>query len=262
MRRRPDMAARTSLPSPRDSIADEPVIDDRFDDARDDALDDARDDALDDARDDARDDALAEPVPETEEEAWMADQLVRLVGGHLLDTMDVEDPAQADYLEWAAAEARAQLTPAERVALAEEARRFAARMRAELGWGEPVKREEPPRPRVRRARRRAPMPVARVEGDPADAPHSARAGGTAIRAAVAAAATQHASPYLGLAVCAGVGRALWDEPCDRWLALPPGVAPGEHVSLPVRGDSMQPLLHDGDTLLVRVGSACVAGDVV
>ena len=104
------------------------------------------------------------------------------------------------------------------------------------------------------------MPVACFVGAPEESP--ARDGGTSIRDAIAAAARTAATPYLDLAVCAGAGRALWDEPCDRWLALPPGVAAGEHVALPVRGDSMQPLLHDGDTLRVRVGSACVVGDVV
>ena len=219
------------------------------------------------------DETLDDLRPETPEEARLADFLVRLVGGHLLDTMDVEDPANVRYLEWAAADAHAQLTPAERVTLAEEARAFATRMRAELeasgALPSPKRVGDAPVPevvrgRVRerapRTRRRTPMPVACFAGEPEEAP--ARDGGTSIRDAIAAAARVAATPYLDLAVCAGAGRALWDEPCDRWLALPPGVAAGEHVALPVRGDSMQPLLHDGDTLLVRVGSACVTGDVV
>ena len=242
---------------------------------------------LDDRQRDVMPDEVTELRPETDEEAWMADQLVRLVGGHLLATMDVEDLRHANYLEWAAEEARAQLTPAERVALAEEAREFAARMRAEFARldaeeasrsaadAKPDVTEAAPAPhgtRVRerehrervprRRRRQAPMPVACVAGDPVDVSDAACVGTADIRQAVAAAAHAGAAPYLDLAVCAGVGRALWDEPCDRWLALPPGVTAGEHVALPVRGDSMQPLLHDGDTLLVRVGSACVPGDVV
>ena len=83
-----------------------------------------------------------------------------------------------------------------------------------------------------------------------------------MRDAVTAAARTPVAPFLELAVCAGAGRVLWDEPCERWIAIPPEVPPGEHVALPVRGDSMQPMLHDGDTLLVRIGSACTAGDVV
>lgn len=235
--------------------------------------------------------ASAPPRPDDTDE-WIADQLVRLVGGAARDGINPADPAHAAYLEWAAADARAQLTPDERLALAEEARQFAARMREELAQGTrgpasaptpapvdaaagiaagtgPVHaldaldarqaKGKPPR----RRRRTTPVVIQRIDAAPVEAAGSPEVPPTTtIREAVRASARAAAAPWLELAVCAGAGRVLWDEPCDRWIAIPPEVPPGEHVALPVRGDSMQPLLHDGDTLLVRVGSACTLGDVV
>lgn len=218
------------------------------------------------------------PVSETDE--WIADQLVRLAGRAARDSFDPMDPAHAAYLEWAAAEARVQLTPEERITLAEEARVFAASVREELARAARGDAAPPPAtaprtvretahpgrparaPSVRR-KRRTPVPVRLAAEPPTDvagSPEMPRV--AAIRDAIRVSARHGAAPWLELAVCAGDGRVLWDEPAERWLAIPADVTPGEHVALPVSGDSMQPLLHDGDTLLVRVGNACVPGDVV
>src|SRR5207237_230677 len=44
--------------------------------------------------------------------------------------------------------------------------------------------------------------------------------------AVPAASRERCATILDLAVAAGGGRELWDEPCDRWLELPDDVPAG------------------------------------
>lgn len=56
-----------------------------------------------------------------------------------------------------------------------------------------------------------------------------------------------------LPVAAGVGRELWDQETDRSTMLPPGVPHGAYLVLPVAGDSMEPLFHLGDLVLVKLG---------
>jgi hypothetical protein len=71
-----------------------------------------------------------------------------------------------------------------------------------------------------------------------------------------------AAPRLELGAAAGVGRDLWDEPCEQWVHVPDDAPPGSYVSLRVVGESMDPLLHTGDSVLVQVGSAVVRDTVV
>src|SRR5215218_6271252 len=70
-----------------------------------------------------------------------------------------------------------------------------------------------------------------------------------------------AAPRLDLGAAAGVGRDLWDEPCEQWVRVPDDAPAGSYVSLRVVGESMDPLLHTGDSVLVQVGNA-VARDTV
>jgi hypothetical protein len=69
------------------------------------------------------------------------------------------------------------------------------------------------------------------------------------------------APQLELGAAAGVGRDLWDEPCEQWVRIPDDAPAGSYVSLRVVGESMDPLLHTGDSVLVQVGAA-VARDTV
>jgi hypothetical protein len=71
----------------------------------------------------------------------------------------------------------------------------------------------------------------------------------------------HAAPRLDLGAAAGVGRDLWDEPCEQGVRVPDDAPAGSYVSLRVVGESMDPLLHTGDSVLVQVGST-VARDTV
>jgi phage repressor protein C with HTH and peptisase S24 domain len=70
-------------------------------------------------------------------------------------------------------------------------------------------------------------------------------------------ATDRASrraPVIELGIAAGVGRELWDEPAEAWVELPDDSPSGEYVALRIVGDSMAPLMHTGDTVLVRRGA--------
>lgn len=70
------------------------------------------------------------------------------------------------------------------------------------------------------------------------------------------AAAVRCAPWLdSLAVAAGVGRELWDEPCDRWVELPRELERGRYLALGVAGDSMEPYLRDGDVIVVDPQSA-------
>jgi phage repressor protein C with HTH and peptisase S24 domain len=51
-----------------------------------------------------------------------------------------------------------------------------------------------------------------------------------------------------------VGRELWDEPVQSWVAVPPEIPAGKHIALKIVGESMAPLMHTGDTVLVRIGT--------
>lgn len=57
-----------------------------------------------------------------------------------------------------------------------------------------------------------------------------------------------------LGIAAGVGRELWDEPAEAWVELPNDTPAGEYVALRIVGDSMTPLMHTGDTVLVKRGA--------
>jgi hypothetical protein len=65
-----------------------------------------------------------------------------------------------------------------------------------------------------------------------------------------------------LAAAAGAGRELWDEPAEHWVALPNGAPRMRALALRIDGESMAPLLHSGDTVLVELRSAFVRGSVI
>lgn len=84
-----------------------------------------------------------------------------------------------------------------------------------------------------------------------------------IRETASLAATERCVGWLGSnAVAAGVGRELWDEPCDSWLELPETIPPGNQIALPVTGDSMEPVLVDGDGIIVDLDARVRTGSVV
>jgi SOS-response transcriptional repressor LexA len=80
--------------------------------------------------------------------------------------------------------------------------------------------------------------------------------------AVPAASRERCATILDLAVAAGSGRELWDEPCDRWLELPEDVPSGRYVALRVAGDSMAPVLGPREVILIHLDTAPRVDDLV
>ena len=79
---------------------------------------------------------------------------------------------------------------------------------------------------------------------------------------IPAAARERCATMLDLAVAAGSGRELWDEPCDRWLELPDDVPSGRYVALRVAGDSMAPVLGPREVILIDLDSSPRVDDLV
>jgi phage repressor protein C with HTH and peptisase S24 domain len=80
--------------------------------------------------------------------------------------------------------------------------------------------------------------------------------------AVPAASRERCATILDLAVAAGTGRELWDEPCDRWLELPDDVPSARYVALRVAGDSMAPVLDEREVILIQLDTAPRVDDLV
>jgi SOS-response transcriptional repressor LexA len=76
------------------------------------------------------------------------------------------------------------------------------------------------------------------------------------------ASAMRSAPQLDLGVAAGAGRDLWDESCEVWVRIPDDAPPGQYVSLSVVGESMDPLLHTGDSVLVRVDPNVIRDTVI
>jgi SOS-response transcriptional repressor LexA len=169
----------------------------------------------------------------------LQDLLVRIAGERAMERLDPNDPKERPFLDWYAREARLTLSVAERQRLERGADRFVREVQARRAMA---------RSRVRE-----------IAAEPDSAP--AWEEGTLAQVIAAAARVRYA-PALDLSVAAGVGRELWDEPCDRWIPLPEGSPDGKYVALRVTGDSMVPLLHDGDTILVKLGDELLPDSVV
>ena len=152
---------------------------------------------------------------EAGEEA-VTDDLVRLAAMHLEADPDSTAGQDEHLLQWQAAEARRRKEVDDIDGSHRERVSTLARRIEAAAWS-------------------ARMPVVRRQGAP---PLCARS----------------ATPNIDLGVAAGVGRDLWDEPCDSWIELPEEMPQGRYLGLGVSGDSMEPLMHSGDTILVRVGS--------
>ena len=147
-------------------------------------------------------------------------ELAEAVGRALMGDPDHPAWSDARFLEWLAADAR------------DEARHRRRRLaRAARASGDAVMA----RAHARRLRvvQSGPPPLAREASPAGLAPQRV--------------------PVVELGIAAGVGRELWDEPAEAWVELPNDIPTGEYVALRIVGDSMAPLMHTGDTVLVRRG---------
>jgi len=188
--------------------------------------------------DNPRDEALR-AHSSTQEEEYEKDVLVRLVARRTVRDLDPTVPANARFFDWLASEARAQETPRERRHTEARADAFTQQMLDRMAVGFSTMRL--------------------VDA----APHSERQRSAgAVAAAVELAAQRRMAPRVELAVAAGVGREIWDEPCDVWVDVPDELPDGRYVAMTVAGDSMIPLIHGGDVVLVRLGEQCAPGEVI
>ena len=171
----------------------------------------------------------------SDRQEWERDAVVWLAGRRIeaesAGPEDLQDPRQARamarFAAWRA-EAHAEL----------DASRFAQR--------------------VRRAVTAAGRQVRRV----ARAPDIIRSGEPGpIAAMLVPARAAGAAPLAELGVAAGTGRELFDEPCESWVAVPEDLPPSRYVALRVVGDSMTPLLHSGDVVLVDLDAEVTAGAI-
>jgi SOS-response transcriptional repressor LexA len=101
---------------------------------------------------------------------------------------------------------------------------------------------------VQRATHSPALREATVRGSPAQVLDWARA--------------ERAAPVIDFGVAAGVGRELWDEAPDQWVEVPLDVPNDRYVALRIVGESMTPVMHTGDVVLVRVGSDVEADTVI
>ncbi len=143
------------------------------------------------------------------------------------------------FARWLTDELRSAQTIAERTALEwsalERARRICAKARA--------RRLEKELPALR-----LPLTDAPIGGTPSQVREYA--------------GRRNYAPCLTMPVAAGVGRALWDEPCESWVELPATLPRGDYFALEVHGDSMTPLIRSRERILVKSGSSVVEGTVI
>ena len=167
------------------------------------------------------------------------DALFRAAAEHAARDLDPADPANARYYEWLARDARARQSPAERTETAARAEDFAQR------WA------------VRHQAAR--LRVTLASGAPAFA---TGARSISVRESVSAGRRTGRVPAFDVRAAAGTGREIWDEACDQWIVRPDELPPGDYLALRVSGDSMTPLLHDGDTIVLRIGGEASPETVV
>ena len=169
----------------------------------------------------------------------------RAIAAEAAHALDPGDAGNAPYFAWLAREARARQSPVERAATARDAEAFAAR------WA------------VRHLAAR--LRLVLVDGDPPAAParavREAPAPGS-LRDCVREGRRSERFPLVDARAAAGAGREIWDEPCADWIARPAGVPNGDYLALRVAGDSMTPLLHDADTILLTLGGEPAPDTVV
>ena len=167
------------------------------------------------------------------------DELIRALGAAIERQDDALIYQDEHFLAWLANDLRMGLSRAERARDERDADAFAQRAAQQLA--------------IRRAERSLPRRELRYRGAPITA---------TVSQSVPQAAAERCAPMLDLAAAAGVGRALWDEPCEAWLELPADVPSGRYVALRVAGDSMDPVLTPRDVLLVKLDGVPAVNDLV
>jgi phage repressor protein C with HTH and peptisase S24 domain len=167
------------------------------------------------------------------------DELMELVGADLGDEIDDEIFANPRFAAWLVADSWGAMTGVQQASLNARVQRASRRMLAN--------------DRAKRLAARIPTRDLLYRA----APVTARA-----REAQRLAKIDRCTPLFEVPVAAGAGRDLLDEECDTWVELPKGFPSGNYVALRVKGDSMVPFINSGDLILVELGTAAIAEDVV
>jgi SOS-response transcriptional repressor LexA len=169
---------------------------------------------------------------------WEEDQLVALMGRYLTRSPDAPVYDDERFLEWLMRELRASAPRADDLA---------------------PHRIREIRERVLRRAAAARVPMRLIDERWPERPASVVG---PVMAIWDEAEREDCIPLVDMAVAAGSGRSLLDEPSEIWIPRR-GVVPGKrHVAVKVKGDSMTPLLHGGDVLVVKPGPQAVRGTVV
>lgn len=179
------------------------------------------------------------PPDDIEESAVTEDAVIRLVGARALRNLDPANPAHTAFLDWLAADLRERETDEERGETRVHARVWADRM---------VARQLGARLRLTLAEGASPISYA------------CRPAPLALRVEEGVAGGRIAS--IDFRAAAGVGREIWEEPCSETIERPDGVGTGRYLALRVAGESMSPLMHDGDTVLVKLGPVVTSDTVI
>ena len=103
-------------------------------------------------------------------------------------------------------------------------------------------------------------PLIRVAGR---APRTATSIVGPVSQVLASALASGAAPLVEAGVAAGAGRQLWDEVTDAWVVVPDELPVRRYVAMRVSGDSMTPLLHSDDVVLIDLdNNDTTAGSII
>jgi phage repressor protein C with HTH and peptisase S24 domain len=160
--------------------------------------------------------------------------------GRRIESQDHELVYQDEkFLLWLARDLRSGLSSNERSKDERDATEFAARALTRLA--------------VRRAEKELPLRKLRQRPAPVIA---------TVAQALPAASSDRCATILDLAVAAGEGREIWDEPCDSWLELPDDIPSGRFVAMRVAGDSMTPVLRPREVILIQLDAVPRIDDLI
>jgi len=167
------------------------------------------------------------------------DELMRLVAGRIESEDHSLSYQDERFLFWLANDLRLGLSRAERSKDERDSGEFARRTIARIT----ARRAEKSLPR--RELRQRPAPISAT-----------------VAQSLPAASRERCVTMLDLAVAAGQGREIWDEPCDRWLELPDDIPSGRYVALRVAGDSMAPVIEPRDVILIQLDATPRIDDLI
>jgi SOS-response transcriptional repressor LexA len=172
-------------------------------------------------------------------ETRFAHDVMRRVGRRIEQTDNDLLYQDERFLQWVADDLRAAMTMHEKQRDEVLAESFARRVSARVAG----RKATNVLPRLRLRERAAPVTAT-------------------VAQSLSVAGRYRCATLLDLAVAAGVGREIWDEPCDRWLELPENVPAGRYVALKVSGDSMVPVLEQRDVILIQLDTTPRVDDLI